>query len=90
MLRCPPAHDTWSPTDTDLAEQLLEGFVERTSGREPTGVGLADVLRVHGDANIDGARWCAGPSSESRVVELVSFPIEFGTKNRDIMQHEHL
>lgn len=90
VLRCPPAHDTWSPTDADLAEQLPEGFVERTSGREPTGVGLADVLRVHGDANIAGARWCAGPSSESRVVELVSFPIEFGTKNRDIMQHEHL
>jgi hypothetical protein len=88
VLRCPPAHDTWSPTDADLAEQLLEGFVERTSGREPTGVGLADVLRVHGDANIAGARWCAGPSSESRVVELVSFPIEFGTKNRDIMQYD--
>jgi hypothetical protein len=65
VLRCPPAHDTWSPTDADLAEQLPEGFVERTSGREPTGVGLADVLRVHRDANIASTCACLPRSASA-------------------------
>lgn len=55
---------------------------------EPAGVGLADVLRDHGDAKPGGGKVVFGSQlriqvPSGRAVELVSSPIEFGAKNRD-------
>ncbi|KAL5210974.1 hypothetical protein ABZP36_006597 [Zizania latifolia] len=55
---------------------------------ELTSVGLADVLREHGDAKVGGGKVVFGSQLRiqvptGRAVELVSSPIEFGVKNRD-------
>lgn len=55
---------------------------------EPASVGLADVLRDHGDAKVAGGKVVFGSQlriqvPSGRAVELVSSPIEFGAKNRD-------
>ncbi|TVU45780.1 hypothetical protein EJB05_05282 [Eragrostis curvula] len=53
---------------------------------EPAGVGLADVLREHGDAAakvVFGSQLRIQVPAGGRAAELVSSPIEFGVKNRD-------
>jgi hypothetical protein len=92
VLRCPPAHDKWSPTDADLEEQL-SGVLSRGRAAgirsdlaSPTSSGST------GTPMSSGARWCLVPAQSpvpfDRAVELVSSPIEFGAKNRDITQYD--
>lgn len=68
-----------------LSERSLRrAHADAAAGPEPAGVGLADVLRDHGDAKVlFGSQLRIQVPSGMRAVELVSSPIEFGAKNRD-------
>lgn len=72
-----------------LSERSLRrAHVDAAAAPEPAGVGLADVLRDHGDAKVAGGKVVFGSQlriqvPSGRAVELVSSPIEFGAKNRD-------
>ncbi|RLN17233.1 uncharacterized protein C2845_PM02G03280 [Panicum miliaceum] len=73
-----------------LSERSLRRahHVDAAAAPEPAGVGLADVLRDHGDAKLGGGKVVFGSQlriqvPSGRAVELVSSPIEFGAKNRD-------
>jgi len=71
-----------------LSERSLKKAQMDTAAPEPTSVGLADVLREHGDAKAGGRKVVFGSQlriqvPSGRAVELVSSPIEFGVKNRD-------
>lgn len=71
-----------------LSERSLKKAHMETASPEPASVGLADVLREHGDAKAGGRKVVFGSQlrihvPSGRAVELVSSPIEFGVKNRD-------
>ncbi|WVZ60023.1 hypothetical protein U9M48_010096 [Paspalum notatum var. saurae] len=74
-----------------LSERSLRRAHIMDAAPEPAGVGLADVLRDHGNAKagavgkvVFGSQLrIQVPSGSGRTVELVSSPIEFGAKNRD-------
>ncbi|XP_062212024.1 FCS-Like Zinc finger 8-like isoform X2 [Phragmites australis] len=71
-----------------LSERSLRRAHMDAAAPEPAGVGLADVLREHGDAKVGGSKVVFGSQlriqvPSGRAVELVSSPIEFGVKNRD-------
>ncbi|OEL32540.1 hypothetical protein BAE44_0006440 [Dichanthelium oligosanthes] len=71
-----------------LSERSLRRMDAVAAAPEPAGVGLADVLRDHGDAKLAGGKVVFGSQlriqvPSGRAVELVSSPIEFGAKNRD-------
>ncbi|EER91116.2 hypothetical protein SORBI_3001G144200 [Sorghum bicolor] len=72
-----------------LSERSLRrAHTDAAVAPEPAGVGLADVLRDHGDAKVAGGKVVFGSQlriqvPSGRAVELVSSPIEFGAKNRD-------
>ncbi|XP_062215016.1 FCS-Like Zinc finger 8-like [Phragmites australis] len=77
-----------SPLPPFLSERSLRRAHMHAAAPEPAGVGLADVLREHGDAKIGGGKVVFGSQlriqvPSGRAVELVSSPIEFGVKNRD-------
>nr|CAB3498801.1 unnamed protein product [Digitaria exilis] len=62
--------------------------VDAAAAPEPAGVGLADVLRDHGEGKLGGGKVVFGSQlriqvPSVRAFELVSSPIEFGAKNRD-------
>jgi hypothetical protein len=92
VLRFPPAHDKWSPTDADLEEQL-SGVSSRgrAAGIRPD-LAWPTSSGSTGTPTSSGARWCLVPAQSpvpsDRAVELVSSPIEFGAKNRDITQYD--
>ena len=72
-----------------LSERSLRrAHTDAAAPPEPAGVGLADVLRDHGDAKVAGGKVVFGSQLRiqvppGRAIELVSSPIEFGAKNRD-------
>ncbi|XP_037428693.1 FCS-Like Zinc finger 8-like isoform X1 [Triticum dicoccoides] len=71
-----------------LSERSLRKAHMEMAAPEPASVGLADVLREHGDAKAGGRKVVFGSQlriqvPSGRAAELVSSPIEFGVKNRD-------
>lgn len=72
-----------------LSERSIRrAHTDAAAAPEPAGVGLADVLRDHGDAKVAGGKVVFGSQlriqvPSGRAVELVSSPIEFGAKNRE-------
>lgn len=83
-------HFCCSPLPPFLSERSLRraARVDAAAAAEPAGVGLADVLRDHGDAKVAGGKVVLGSQlrvqvPSGRAVELLSSPIEFGAKNRD-------
>ncbi|KAK3149778.1 hypothetical protein QOZ80_3AG0222590 [Eleusine coracana subsp. coracana] len=77
-----------SPLPPFLSERSLRRARVDAAAPEPAGVGLADVLREHGDAMAGGGKVVFGSQlriqvPSGRAAEMVSSPIEFGIKNRD-------
>jgi hypothetical protein len=71
-----------------LSERSLRRAHVDTAAPETAGVGLADVLREHGDAKAGGGKVVFGSQlriqvPSGRAIEMVPSPIEFGVKNRD-------